>query len=195
MASWIRKLFFVLLAIGLAGCGEYHETHVKVYNLYFHTSSAKIQQEARRLIATYNRDVGMPVLAYASNIEDANSNVVFRYGLNATENKLGFGRWETTTYQEPDYRRVEGRTLERVVVHSMELEFDQTIFEEYAGRPTWDADWKMLYLLFCHEVGHGLQMGHQEQDNNDVMYPRVGRNDSVRFDRYFDQVRLFMSAG
>lgn len=195
MTAWARRVIFALIAMYVAGCGEYHETHIKVYNLYFHTNSTKIQQEARRLIATYNRDVGMPVLAYAATMEEANSNVLFRNGLNATENKLGFGRWETTTYQEPDYRRIEGRALDRVVIHSMELEFDETIFQQYSGKPVSDPDWKMLYLLFCHEVGHGLEMGHEEHDGNDVMYPRVGHNDNVRFDRYFQQVRAYMSKG
>ena len=38
-----------------------------------------------------------------------------------------------------------------------------------------------------------MEMGHEEHDGNDVMYPRVGRNESVRFDRYFQQVRSYMS--
>lgn len=189
---------FFLVAVGLLisltqwGCGAYHESHVKNYKLYFATSDANILSEAQRLIHLYNREAQTNVLEFASNITEANSTVKFDRELKEREGKLGYGKWETEIYEEPDFRRLEGRTLERVITYSMELEFDEKFFKERAGKSESDLQWQRLYVLFLHEVGHGLQMSHIEDERN-VMNPNIVEDPSyIRFDEYFHRVRSFI---
>lgn len=192
MRAFLSLVATFALSFGLLSCGAYHESHIKEYRLYFATRDARIIREVKDLIREYNKDVGYQVLHFAETQGEANSTVLFTRGLKETEGKLGYGRWETEMYQEPDFRRIEGRTLERVITYSMELEFDVGFFEERLNLSQSSPEWRRLYLLFCHEVGHGLQMPHVENDDNDVMAPTIKSADHVRFDEYFANVRTFL---
>lgn len=193
MRAFLSLVAMISLAFGSLSCGNYHESHIKEYRMYFNTNDTRILKEVKNLIRVYNQDVGYQVLHFVDTPSEANSTVLFTRGLRESEGKLGFGRWETDMYQEPDFRRLEGRTLERVIQYSMELEFDVGFFEERLSLPSSDPEWHRLYLLFCHEVGHGLQMIHAD-DEDDVMYPVIKSAEHVRFDAYFSSVRAFLQS-
>lgn len=191
MRAFLSLFATIVLSFGLLSCGNYHESHVKDYRLYFATRDARVIKQVKELIREYNKDVGYQVLYFADTPGEANSTVLFTRGLKESEGKLGYGRWETEMYQEPDFRRIEGRTLERVITYSMELEFDVGFFEERLDLPKSHAEWRRLYLLFCHEVGHGLQMMHVD-DEDDVMHSTIKSAEHVRFNEYFANVRSFL---
>lgn len=192
MNRWMR--FATLVAwVGavLTGCGQYHTTYVKDYRLYFATEDNRLKSEGRRLIQVYNQRLGENVLSFAANPNEANSHVRFNRGMRDYEGKLGLGQWESNVNEEPDFRRIEGRPLERKIEYSMNIAFDEDFTLERSGMSEQNAEWQRLFLLFCHEVGHGMQLDHVDDEHN-VMYPVIKSADSVNFDAYFAKIREYL---
>ena len=52
-----------------------------------------------------------------------------------------------------------------------------------------------LYLLFCHEVGHGMVLDHDEENSLSVMYPYIKNHydEEVDFKEYFKKIKIFLS--
>ena len=76
----------------------------------------------------------------------------------------------------------------------MEIDLDFDNFKEKTDSrfAQNSADWNHLYHLFCHEIGHGLQMGH-DASTSSVMYstiPQASRP-QVDYEDYFLRARRF----
>ena len=185
----ISFFLFPFYLIFLGACGAPKEVHNKDYRLYFETEDPALQEEAERLIHHFNQDVGFQALTYMPSAEGSNSLVSFREGLRASEGKLGYGQWVThSSTSSLEKRLFSGGKTE--VEYSMALELDQDFVENRAGLATSDPEWCRLYILFCHEVGHGLQMDHHT-DRQSVMYPVINSCDGLDFSKFFKDVNAF----
>ncbi|NRA65584.1 MAG: hypothetical protein HRU19_13940 [Pseudobacteriovorax sp.] len=187
-------LFSVLSLFNLA-CGSYETVHIKDYKVFVETDSYELRETIDSLTAQYNDDFGGEALEIVDDREEANSYIRFIDGLKSEENKLGLGQWITVTANEgQDIASGGSGNLERTVVYSMELDFDLENFEsKQIKRDDKDSgEWRHLYHLFCHEVGHGLQMDH-EASLDSVMYRSIPENsrDFVNYDKYFMNARNF----
>ena len=190
----MRKFMLLVIAaivLSLVGCGDYQTSYSKSYSMYFDTQDQKVINETYRLVRIFNEKLGRNALLATRDHKAANSYVKFTRGLRNDDGKLGYGKWETSMYQEPDFRRIEGRTLERTITYSMQLEYDEGFYAERVGADLESEEWQELFLLFCHEVGHGMQMDHHPDEKN-VMYYLINGADGIKFDEYFAQVRAFL---
>ena len=178
-----------LVIIFIQGCG-YKEVEVIDYRLYFDTQDQSLVKETRRLVAYYNQRVGAEVLHLAASREDANSPIIWTQGLQDQDRKIGYGQWRTTTKQDSQFGAITGKKPRRTTDYSMAIEFDYAFFSQRMTQATTSPQWQELFVLFCHEVGHGLTMNHEE-DNKSVMYKYVDGADGVKFDEYFARVRAF----
>ena len=190
-------LGIICLNMLLVACGRYSETKVKEYSLHFYSQEPVILQAGQKLVTEYNRMAGLPILSFMAKEDDANSNVEFVQGLNSTDGKLAYGQWVTETNQEPVTRSLEGRPLQKTVYYSMNLEFDYKYFKDRAAQSTDSLEWKTLFVLFCHEVGHGLTMDdlYDKGDRLNIMYGIIDVQDipSKDFKGYFERARKFLA--
>lgn len=185
-----RNILILFVLSLMAACGGYHDQHQKDYRLFFNVEDDDLRREAGRLVDEFNRRTGAVVLKLAPVPEEANSTVELLAGLRDAEGKLGFGQWETATVQEPSIRHLEGRALKRRIDYTMHLEFDLEYFTARVGLPDDHPERQELSLLFFHEVGHGLQMDHDD-DPHSVMYPVIHGVDGINYDRFFERVAAF----
>lgn len=180
----------------LTSCGTYTTNHVRDYRIYVDSSDDEVRETVRVLADDYNEQFGGQALTIVNTEEESNSSISFINGLKERENKLGLGQWITVTSEEgQNLLPTSGDSqLEKTVLYSMEIDFDLGNFKsKMDSRDSKnDGAWKHLYHLFCHEVGHGLQMGHEKYKTS-VMYKSIPDNsrDGVRYDSYFRNAREF----
>lgn len=185
----------VFLSIWNVSCGTYTTTHVKDFAIYVESDDDDINETIRVLADEYNEDFGGEAITIVDSEDESNSSIGFISGLKSRENKLGLGQWITVTSQEG--QNLVGSTdteLEKTIVYSMELDFDLQNFESKMDSRDnkSDGDWRHLYHLFCHEVGHGLQMVH-EANRLSVMYKSIPDQSrrGVDYAGYFENARNF----
>jgi hypothetical protein len=189
----LRILLLTLLSVA---CGRYSEVNVRDYKIHFATVEPELTQAAEDLIVEFNTKAGMPVFTLERDREQANSYVSFNKGLNLREKKIGYGQWMTQVRQEPSMRILEGRDLKRTVYWGMNIEFDYTYFRDRAIKPKDSIKWKTLFLLFCHEAGHGFKLDdtYEASEKSNVMHGEIAEVDVAikNFDAYFNYVRDFV---
>ena len=192
----VNCLSFLLLSFLQVSCGEYTTNYVKDYNIFVQSEDDEINDTIRALADQYNNDFGAEAISIVDDEDDSNSRIGFISGLKSRENKLGLGQWITMTSEEGRdlVPSASGSNLQKTVVYSMELAFDlQNFRQKMSSRETRSGgDWNHLYHLFCHEVGHGLQMRHQNNIKS-VMYRSIPdqSREGVDYDDYFDMARAF----
>jgi hypothetical protein len=173
-----------MVAAALSACGgSYETTKVKDYRMTLVNDDAKLADEFKRLIEDFNTYAGMEVLRYEDSAGDANSAIVVTPGLQQQPgNKVGWGQWLSDTKQDDAIFTTPGRRPHRTIEYSMRVEFDA---EYMRTRSHLDKQ-----KLFFHEVGHGLEMSHDNSSTRNVMHESVtGDKD---FSAYFARVRAYM---
>jgi hypothetical protein len=183
------------LALLSTACGSsYKTTKVKDYKLALVQGEAFFKNDFRYLVDSFNRKAGMTVLEFVDSSDDGNSPIIMTKGLKArtSDNNVGFGQWLSESKSDNPMTVGIGSKPERTVTYTMRLEFDWDYFNDARGNDDPKAVYKKEKLFF-HEVGHGLEMGHDESDEHSVMYPDVGRGDVKDFDAFFQRVRTYMN--
>ena len=187
------RFLFPLLIMLVNACGKYRITELKNYQFEVHTDDNELRDSTYRMMKVFNERLGSEVLKFAGPEQlsyDNFSQIKFTPGLRASEGKLGYGQWETMVESDPELKSIEGRKIDRVIAYKMNLEFDVEFFKERMEYPDDSAEFRELFLLFCHEVGHGLTQEHT--DNRwDVMYPYIDGAEKTNFDEYFESVASF----
>ncbi|MFY7930748.1 MAG: matrixin family metalloprotease [Oligoflexus sp.] len=178
----------------LNACGENRVVSVKDFRVYVATEDAEMKGTVDVLVDRFNHEFGREVLKVVEDQALSNSIIRFQAGLREDGRKLGLGQWITTTTQQ-SAMTIEGNQITTRVEYGMELAFDETNFRSKAPYIA-DADSpeaQHLYHLFCHEVGHGMQLDHTDERQN-VMFPSIPDrpNREIDFDKFFVQVRRFM---
>lgn len=192
--TMVKRTFFsglIILIISICvSCGSQKEYHIKDYNLFINTTNPSLISASKRLIARFNLLAGAQVIRSVDNKEEANSLITFTSGLQERDGKLGYGQWETETTKDAPTISLQGKSSKKTIEYSMNLEFDMSYFIKRINANSNSYEGKELFLLFCHEVGHGLTLDHTN-DITDVMYPVITNIENKSYDRFFQQVKDF----
>jgi hypothetical protein len=195
LAQWIR-LTALISCVSLVACKQYKVHEIKDFRLYVKSDDKELKTAIKELAAQFNQDVGGNALTVVDREDDANSQIRFVENLkDEGGTKLGLGQWITTQSEKNKFKSY-GSEKEVTVIHSMQLEFDTANF---VGKLQGLSDkssneYKHLYHLFCHEVGHGMQLDHSK-DSSSVMYATIPKrySRSIDFAKYFSYVRSYMN--
>ena len=197
MKSYRRFLSYLFSLSLLTSCSVNYDKEVeKDYRIFVDTNDTVLLQSVAMLADRFNQDLGLDALQIVNSAAEANSTISFTEGLRAKEQKLGLGQWILTTVSEGRELFPSNRPLKKTLIYSMELDFDLDNFKVKSMdviRGNLDSDnYQHLYHLFCHEVGHGLQMDHDE-DQGSIMYKSIPDNYAFEpeYDYFFDEARLF----
>ncbi len=180
----------------LNACGKNEVVENKRFHFFVNTENPETKDAVQFLVDRYNGELGSPVLDIVEDQAAANSKIGFTSNLKLNaDHKLGVGQWITISSRTSRYS-LEGRETTTEIQYGMDISFDKDNFEAKQARvkdaESSEAD--HLYHLFCHEVGHGMQLNHKEDDPNDVMYPFIpeASKHQVEYDLYFTQIRTFL---
>lgn len=181
----MKKLISLLVFVIFLGCGKTEEK--KDYRILVETDNVELIEIVKTLANHYNNQLGSNVLSIVNQGESYNSSIGFIDGLDVKENKLGYGSSsKTTTYYWDDSVLVE---------HSLEVVFDLRSFTRrmaYINDPNSDG-FKFLYHLFCHEIGHGLRMNHEDVETSIMYYAiPIQPRDNLDYSDYFEKIRHFL---
>ncbi len=188
----MKLLPLFVLAILLPACGNaaYDTTKVKSYKVAILEQPADVQAEFQKLITEFNAFTGFEVLEYAATPDAANSSVTLTPGLREkTGGKVGLGQWLSETKSDSPVT-MPGNHPKRQIRYSMRLEFDATYILDNLGH----KDRQKIVenqKLFFHEVGHGLEMNHDDSSTHNVMHSNIDGDKD--FEPFFTKVRNYMN--
>ncbi len=191
----IRAVLLLVSFLFITACQDYKVIAVKDFRIYADTKDPILQRSIETLAARYNKEMGYPVLTIVRDPSASNSKISFRDGLRDDGHKLGLGQWITSRKESSKFSLM-GETNTSTVAYAMEIEFDLENFRAkapYLNQATSDQALH-LYHLFCHEIGHGLQLDHSDSIQS-VMYPTIPDRPTryIDYKSYFNEVRAFMS--
>jgi hypothetical protein len=181
----LRGVSVFVVAAALSACGgSYDTTKVKDYKLALVNDDAKLASDFKQLVADFNTYAGMDVLSYEDSAGDANSAIIVTPTLNCEPGKkvVGCGQWLSDTNEDNALLVRPGQRPHRTIRYSMRLEFDA---EYMRTRSHLDKQ-----KLFFHEVGHGLEMAHDDSSTRNVMHESVSGDKD--FAAFFAKVRSYM---
>jgi len=163
------------------GCSATKEPEIqKNYQLYLESQDPTAQTKLRDLIARFNTVAGFIALNYTDSDEGDVSRVHLATILDDGAAAGQGGGREKFQYEEQanrgDYLPVRMKT--------MELWFTFEAFFEYPVEENW--------LVFCHEIGHGLEMMHSANPKS-IMYSGNYETKTAEWDIFFDRVRAYFS--
>lgn len=191
--SAFRAICLLIITLSATACGNAYKVHkVKQYTLAITSGSTPAMITTfQTLIKEYNGLAGSSILTYTNNAAVANSSIKITKGLVTSSagglgaGKVGLGQWLSETSIENSVAPLPGQMAKETIRYSMRVEFDL----DYMTTKTHYE----LQKLFFHEIGHGLELNHDESDIHDVMYPDVGAGDTKDFNTYFAYVRSYMA--
>jgi len=191
--SAFRAICLLIITLSATACGNAYKVHkVKQYTLAITSGSTPAMITTfQTLIKEYNGLAGSSILTYTNNAAVANSSIKITKGLVTSSagglgtGKVGLGQWLSETSIENPVAQLPGQMAKETIRYSMRVEFDL----DYMTTKTHYE----LQKLFFHEIGHGLELNHDESDIHDVMYPDVGAGDTKDFNTYFAYVRSYMA--
>lgn len=188
-----RLLPFMLFSFSALACRESHVEELKNFRIFVETDEVSLEHSVQILIDDYNRQLGFDALSIVDRIEDSTSRIRFHKGLINDGRKLGLGQW-TAMHRysvEGTFKQSQKTTIE----YGMDVIFDLDNFQSKAAHvQDPDSDqYKHLFHLFCHEVGHGMQMDHVH-DEESVMFPSIAEKGSrpVDYPDYFQDIHVFL---
>jgi hypothetical protein len=195
MKSVATKVFTLGISVlSLYGCGVQTEvTEIKEFKFFVYEDSynaPEIKARLESLIADYNQELGFEALKYTDNEYEANSPIFISDNVyNPVTQHVGWGQWIAETHETKQMNLSGSTKINRDVHFKMRIEFDRGYFLSRMDAPAGSNAANDLKKLLAHEVGHGLQMDHNEKNVSDVMYPVIsGTKD---FDQYYQRVRAF----
>lgn len=185
---WLFILIFSMNTLG--ACKSISVKRHKDFRLFLDNSAGSSYHKLfGQLVADFNASIGFQGLKLVQERSEANSLIVLTPGLKLRDEKLGWGQWmteEVVQYQGPVVLHMGSQNKD--VFYSMRVEFDQNYIGEkmYSIDP---SDQQKIRTLWCHEIGHGLQMNHVSEQT-DVMYEYVD-GDQKDFAKYFTEAKNF----
>lgn len=179
------KNFLLASMLLIVGCGT-DVVKVKRYKLAVTRGDHVYDSTFRALVNDFNAAAGLNVLFFESDVGKANSAIMVVKDLSKKEVNgvddgiVGLGQYVITTAGDQSRHRIQ--------FYSMNVVFDwDYLNQDYS---TQEGAYN-LRKLFYHEVGHGLELEHNEANKHDVMYPNIdGTKD---FDEYFKYVRRYVT--
>ncbi len=140
----MKKTILLLIAVySIQSCGSFDGVYERDYSFAIITDEPEIEYEVRRVFDRYNQLAGKKVLSYRNDDNKVGSYLVIREGIQAQDNKIGYGNYVLTS---------EGTTF---------------------GTQEYDKDWVLkqisesngqvsnnLLKLTTHEFGHNIGLSH-----------------------------------
>lgn len=187
------SLTTILLAlVSTFGCGQrVDEVEVKNFRLTLVGPDQSLVQTIKKLIDQYNAGVGIQSLRYVEHEEEANSPIILTKGLNARDGKVGWGQAIAEIEENNTADGLSGVKVDRTVRHAMRVEFDEEYIRERSVATATAEQKYDLQKLFSHEVGHGMEMLHDEKNPENVMFPDIGGQKD--FEAYYAYIRSYFS--
>jgi hypothetical protein len=173
-----------LLWLQLAGCGALSPGYDERYDYLIHTQNGTSHQhqQFRLLVDDFNRSIGREILSYSNEPTEGHSPMSLVNQLERSTGKLGFAGVVVTTLRSG---------LKTVRTESMRIELDRDYVLRRLPSQPGQKTYAELRLLFFHEVGHGLGLGHESQIN-DVMYPDL--NGDKDYPAFFSRVQILVES-
>lgn len=198
----MKLIFWMFFGLVLSSCGVEME-NTKNYILYFGETESDTAKSGKDLVKQYNEMAGMTVLRYTDQLDQATVHVRFVKGLSnemiaGQHRTVGRGNWQATrgVKVSPTTKQVK-QTVKVYGQYHMALSFDADEFSSMSLATDDEYSQAYLFVLFCHEVGHGLMMTDTYNDAHGlnvmygIFYPdQIWNKD---FASYFEEVRLFMN--
>lgn len=189
MISRFSWCLLLIASFGIQACGsEYKDVDVKHYVLAVAGNNQQHKSIFSDLVKRFNEQTGFEALYYTFDEREANSLIQVTAGLDDYDGKIGWGQWSRQTRVESPAKRLRGQMPRREKHYSMQLEFDQeyVVTRYLRHRSRDDLD---LLKLFSHEVGHGLEMDHDENPRSVMYFDISGGKD---FPEFFKRVREYI---
>jgi len=188
-----RLLTFMLFSFSTLACRESHVEEVKNFRIFVETDEASLKYSVQILVRDYNQQLGFDALSVVDRKEDSTSQIRFHKGLINDGRKLGLGQW--TAMHKHSVEGTFNQSQTTTIEYGMDLVFDLENFQSkaaYIQDPESDQ-YKHLFHLFCHEVGHGMQMDHAHDEEN-VMFPSIAEKGArqVDYTQYFQDIHMFL---
>ncbi len=197
MKSYLSLFISFIIFPLLISCSVSYENEVeKDYRIYVDSRDEVLLESVKILADRFNQDLGVEALAIVDSENEANSKISFTQGLRAEQQKLGLGQWVLTTVSEGRELFPSNKPLKKTLIYSMQLDFDLDNFKikssDVINGNVNSDNYQHLYHLFCHEVGHGLQMDHDDEKQS-IMYKSIPDSYAFQpeYDYFFDEARLF----
>jgi len=176
----------------LVACGGSTNTvEIRDYKMAVLDDDPEVKWEFEKMINEFNSYAGLEAIQYVDSPNNANSVVFLTKGLkdnSPLKNKIGYGQW-LAEIQENQWYASPGQERQRIVKYAMRIELDEDYVRERIEDETTVAK-KEKQVLFFHEIGHGLEMDHNP-DENDIMYRNV--SSSRGFAPFFHRVRAYLT--
>jgi len=189
-------LSFIIFPLFISCSVNYENEVEKDYRIYVDSRDEVLLESVKILADRFNQDLGVEALTIVDSEKEANSKISFRQGLRAEQQKLGLGQWVLTTVSEGRELFPSNKPLKKTLIYSMQLDFDLDNFKikssDVINGNVNSDNYQHLYHLFCHEVGHGLQMDHDDEQHS-IMYKSIPDSYAFQpeYDYFFDEARLF----
>lgn len=164
------------------------------------SNDSELVDVVANLASEFNTEAGHQGINIVEDEAQANSSIRFVPNLLEENHYLGYGVGLSRTVEGA--RSLKNiTTIEKtdMVLYSMHLQFDENNFKSHAKavlNATDDGEsWDHLYHLFCHEVGHGVLLEHDESDVSNVMYPVIHKleRDEIDYQSFFSSINSFFS--
>lgn len=190
----LMMMNIILLVFLNVGCGSRGDTLKKEYRFYLETNDDAVERVINHLFKELNESAKTNKFGVVDGVETANSRISLQEDLLINERKLGFGQY--IIWKRPNhianFIRTKGTTKE----FGISISFDKETIIEAADIFMAGNDESDLFLkrLFFHEIGHGLEMNHDD-DPDSVMYYAVPRGEDLydtEFENYFQKVRTYL---
>lgn len=193
--SMLKRSLSALLLVFLSfACRETHVHEVKNFRLFVETDTPSLKYSVQILVSDYNRRLGSDAMTVVDTREESNSLIHFRKDLIKEGRKLGLGQWISVAKEEVNGSFNQDTTT--TIEYGMDILFDLDNFVNKAAyiQDPDSNEYKHLFHLFAHEVGHGMQMDHSD-DITSVMYPSIPESSSrdLNYTAYFQHIRMFMA--
>lgn len=186
----MKTITLIFALLGLTACGQVQRTNVRDYNFYIDSNDSALVGTVARLMATFNRMAGANILMLTSDAS-TRSHVSFSENLNGHNGYVGYGSWEEHRTAGPAATSFMPSSHE-TRTYSMNLTFDKAFFSARAQSRS-PEDERDLLLAFCHEVGHGLMMNHEDAPES-VMYSSMDGAKDRDYAAFFQATRSFLNA-
>ncbi len=188
-----RTLLFLACSVSFFGCKQHRLDQVKNFHIFVETKEPTLKNAVIVLTEDYNSRIGYQALSVVDSKEESNSVIHFQDGLINDGHKLGLGQW--VIVKNVSSTGVIEKTDTTTLEYGMDIIFDFGNFESKSAfiDDTNSDQYKHLFHLFAHEVGHGMQMDHAT-DLSSVMYPSIPEKQvrTIDYAQYFASIRNFM---
>ncbi len=187
-------LIILLFSLGSFACRQEKTVESRNFRIFVATDDPALKETIERLTKHYNQGMAGKALNLVDSETESNSVISFQDDLRMDGHKLGTGQSIQAT-RPSKASNLPGETVTYHVDYGMRIIFDEGNFLSKAPKSTDQSsnEAKHLFHLFCHEIGHGMEMDHDDNKLS-VMYPTIPEKPTreIDFKAYFERASNFL---